>query len=445
MQHATAQYILSGWGQTPKETCTVYRPEKPMRVLPTSFIARGCGRSYGDASLNPDGVVLHERLDCFLAFDKEAGTLTAQAGVTIAEILNLVIPHGWIVPVIAGTKHVSLGGAVAANIHGKNHYMSGDFVEHVISFLLLTPDGNRLLCSREEHADVFRATSGGMGMTGCIEEVSVQLRPIQSLSLQTYTRTALSIHDMIDCFEQSRDNAGYMIGWIDHFAKGDRLGRGVFEKAVHVSEKQDAPCQAYQPAKQKITIPQHIPSLLLNRYTMALYNRLRFARYTSDWREETVNFDGFFHPLDQLGKWYRLYGKRGFFQYQCVIPEHEQVADDLHGILSHIQQKELFSYLAVIKYHRNTTSMMGFPMRGYSLALDFPNTPDTRQLQHALNHKVAELGGRVYLAKDACLSAELFERMYAHVLPQWREVLKRIDPDKRCHSLMAERLGFRHD
>lgn len=445
------QQTLAGWGNYPRAECTVYRPEKSRELDQVfgesrSLLARGLGRAYGDAALNPEGLVLMERLDRFVTFDRKTGIVKAQAGLELAEMLNVTVPQGWIVPVIPGTKHVSLGGMAACDVHGKNHFQKGTIGSHVVQLSLRLPDGTRTLCSPQEETELFRATVGGMGMTGIIEEVTLQLQPITSLSLRTEMKRVAKLEEMLAAFEESKQSHEYRVGWIDHMGAADgALGRGVFEKAVHVSEAEGGkPLGAYHRSEEKLDIPVFGPDFLLNKYSMALYNRKRFAEYSDAWRSRIMDFEDFFHPLDNIGHWNRLYGKRGFLQYQCLLPEKGDMNAPLRELLRRIHEAGEFSFLAVLKHHGESgEGYLSFPQPGYSLALDFPNTAPVRKLQGALNEYVLKLGGRVYLAKDATLNAAHFEKMYGKGLTEWRRVVKRVDPQNRMHSLLAERLNMK--
>lgn len=433
----------------PVAACDSFRPEK-QRDLQTivthhdaPLIARGLGRAYGDAALQPSGIVRTERLDHFIDLDSELGILRAQAGVTLSDILRLSIPKGWLLPAIPGTKHATLGGAVACNVHGKNQFHTGELGEHITRLKIMLANGESVECAPDAEADLFWATIGGMGMTGIIEEVTLQLKPIASTSLKTLSYRVDSIEDMIAAFEHYRSSADYMVGWIDHMAEGPSLGQGVFEAANHISMEEGGTALDRAKSGKKLNVPFYMPSFTLNRYSMALYNRLRFKRYGFDRHNEIVNFDGFFHPLDSIGNWNRLYGKRGFFQYQCLLPETQEVAAHLRRLLSYIQQKNLFSFLAVIKYHRDAKGLLSFSKQGYSLALDFPNTPAVRALLPQLDRFVAERGGRVYLAKDALLTPELFAQMYGRRGQEWLQLIREIDPEGRFSSLMSKRLQWK--
>jgi len=440
---------LYGWGHYPVRECVSWRPEKRRDLLqivqgagPT--IARGMGRSYGDASLQPEGVVLTERLNHFIEFDERRGMLRAQAGVTLAELMDYCIPRGWFPPTIPGTRHITLGGAFACNVHGKNHYKEGDFAEHVQSIRLLMASGESIICSPTHHREIYWATAGGMGMTGIIEEVTLKLKPVTSSSLSATTYRVDSLDDMVAAFEHYRDQTDYMVGWIDHMARNDEIGRGIFEAASHIgTDAGGAQLSAFQPAKPKVTIPFYFPSFVLNRYSMALYNKLRFKKYSA-WRQaENIDFNSFFHPLDRIGAWNRMYGRRGFFQYQCLFPDTPGVATHIQTFLSAIQRKKLFSFLAVIKYHREGKGFLTFPLKGYSIALDFPNTPQVRAVLPQLDRWVADHGGRVYLAKDAMLTPDLFQIMYGENGSDWCRIINELDPQAKFTSLMSQRLEWK--
>jgi len=445
----TKEQRLHGWGNFPVRLCQTYRPEKRrdlpaiLREAPT-VIARGMGRAYGDAALQPLGVVSTERLNRFMEFDTTQGIIRAQGGVSLAELMAITIPKGWMPYTIPGTRYVSLGGAMACNVHGKNHCRAGDFAEHVLSIRLVTPSGEAVECSPQRNPNLFWATAGGMGMTGIIESVTMKLKPIRSASLAATTYRVDSLEDMVAAFENYKDTADYMVGWIDHMAKGDDVGRGIFEAANHIKpEDGGAALEKFTMDDPKITIPCYIPSFVLNRYVMAIYNRLRFKKYSA-WRQaEIIDFNTFFHPLDRLGHWYRLYGRQGFFQYQALFPETHDVVTQMRTFLNAIQKKNLFSYLAVIKYHRDGKGPMTFPVRGYSIALDFPNTRRVRAVLPQLDRWISDHGGRVYLAKDAMLTPDLFHTMYGAQSEDWVRYVRAADPEKKFTSLMSQRLEWK--
>lgn len=443
------QENLSGWGGALRIHCNSYRPEKERELAllvanHQTLLARGLGRSYGDAALQPEGIIKTERLDHVIEFDAQSGLLRAQAGVSLADVMQFTIPRGWLPAVIPGTKHVSLGGAFACNVHGKNQFRMGDFAEHVRSVRLLLADGKRIECSPSEHSDIFWATAGGMGMTGIIEELTLQLRPIHSTSLRSTTQRTANVEDMVEAFEKYHNQSDYMVGWFDHMAKGEALGRGVFEAASHITTAEGgAQLKQYQPQKSKISVPFFAPSFVLNKYSMALYNHYTFRKIHEQPRSQLQEFNHFFHPLDGIGQWNKLYGKRGFFQYQCLIPASPNIAETLQQFLHSLQEARLFSFLAVIKYHREGKGLLAFSKAGYSIALDFPNTARVRALLPQIDGWVAKLGGRVYLAKDALLTSAMFNTMYGRDAQSFRELLSDVDPHNKFTSMMSERLAWK--
>lgn len=437
---------LSGWGNFPKQACAVFRPERQRDISAvmgghgSSLIGRGMGRSYGDAALNWEGVVSMERMNRFLYFDTENGIISAQAGVTLREILEIAVPKGWFLPVLPGTQFATLGGAVAANVHGKNAFRMGEISRHVLNLVLKTPQ-ERMLVAHTQEPEVFRATLGGMGMTGIIEEVTLQLIPIASGSLQKETFRTHTIVEMLQAFRQRATSAEYMVGWIDHFATGRQFGQGVFESAVHQPAMGGLPLSRIKPEPTPKPFPGN--SLMLNGLTMRLYNQRRFGKYTDQPKQESCSFAEFFHPLDRYSDWNKLYGSKGFLQYQFILPEGQEVAAQMQHILQVIQNAGAFSYLAVIKMHGPTEAMLGFSMPGFSVALDFNNTPKILTLLEELDKLVLQYQGRVYLAKDARMRPDTFARMYGTQLEAWRHVLHQLDPERKCQSAMSRRLHFR--
>lgn len=444
--------LLSGWGNYPKLPCQTFRPEEWHSLLPLlqtpnrPFIARGSGLSYGDAALLKEGVLLTERLNRFIAFDSHSGIITAEAGVTLAEILEIIIPKGWFLPVLPGTKFVSLGGCIASNVHGKNHYRMGCFASHVTEIVLLLADGTTTRCSPSVNTDLFWLTSGGMGMTGIIKQATLQLRPIHSNRLEVTRIKVDSIREIVALFRDTAPKADYNVAWIDHFADADTLGRGYFEFANHV-QTQDGSLSAASLGlrKPKISVPCFAPKWLLNRYTMALYNHYQFSHLDKIPQTQEMSFQEFFHPLDNIVHWNKLYGKDGFLQYQCILPESSLLEKQIHQLLSMIHQHQEFSFLAVLKYHgESDRSLLPFCMPGISIALDFPNRPSVHKLLDTLDEYVIGWRGRTYLAKDARMKPYHFRRMYASFLLPWQQAIEMADPTQRFLSEMAKRLGWKN-
>ncbi len=450
----TRQEHLSGWGHDQAIACPVYRPEEVRECRPVvahlphadaTAIARGSGRAYGDAAMNDSGVVSLARCDRLLEWDASQGIIRAEAGVTLGELMDVFVPRGWLVPVLPGTRYVSLGGAIAANVHGKNHWRDGDIARHITSLELQLPGGEIVECSSTQYADLFWATAGGMGMTGIILSVSLKLRPIQTLAMKTRTMRVPDLSSMCQAFREHASRADYMVGWIDHTGVDQHLGRGVFEAASHMEQcgETDMALSYYHPPTVRFSVPRWMPGWVLNRHSMACYNKYRFGRYTEESLETVTGLQHFFHPLDSIQHWYRLYGRKGFYQFQCLFPDGDKQESHMADMLQVIQQEGFLSYLAVIKYHGAREGMMSFPDAGFSLALDFPATNAARGLINQLHDRVSAFGGRVYLAKDALLTTDQFAKIYSDSLPRWRAVLQQVDPDRLMHSQMAQRLQFR--
>lgn len=449
--------ISSGWGNFPKKHCLSFRPEKRSDVESciknisdqnsSSIIARGGGCSYGDASVTKDYYLDSSRLKKILKFDIEKGIIECEGGTTLEEIIDVIIPKGWILPVIPGTKFATIGGAFACNIHGKNHYNKGDIAKHIQKIILRCANNEIVECSPKVNKELLSATAGGMGMTGFIEEITIKLKPINSISLKSTSETVENISEMVNCFYKNKESSDYMIGWIDHSAIEKNIGKGIFEKANHISKKEGGvDTLEYKKPKQKITIPFYFPHWILNKYTMKIYNKLRFKKYTQIPIEEIVDFDSFFHPLDKIKNWNKLYGKNGFIQYQCIIPETERTVDNIKKLLSMIKDKGLFSYLAIIKYHENNdykNPTLSFTEKGFSIALDFPNNEKVHQLINELNEYIVNINGKVYLAKDALLTRKQFETMYSDNISEWKDIVMSCDPENIFSSEMSKRLGFK--
>lgn len=443
---------LAGWGNCPVQRCHVYRPDSPDELLQlltskaeTSYIARGLGRSYGDASLNEhSGVVLHERLARFLCFDPQTHTLECEAGVTFAEIIEIFLPRGYFLSVTPGTKHVTVGGAIAADVHGKNHHCEGSMAESIIDFNLLTAAGDVLTCSREENADVFWATIGGMGLTGIILSAQLRLRPVESAYLTVDYQRAINLDDALEQISQADDSYTYSVAWIDGLATGGSLGRSVLLRGNHtpvdaLPERARAQPRS-APLKGKITVPFFAPSFLLNSLSVRALNRLYYRKHRNATR--VVDYDTFFYPLDAVLHWNRLYGKRGFVQYQVAFPFKTSRAG-LVELLERLVQSRRSSFLTVLKrFGPANEGLLSFPFSGHTLALDLPNTGrDLVEFLGELDRIVLKHEGRVYLAKDAFLTPDAFAAMYPN-LPRFKEIKQRIDPEQRFVSSLARRVGI---
>lgn len=414
---------ISGWGKTPVQSCELFRPEKytDLKAYSTSCIARGQGRSYGDASLNEHhAVVLTEKLNRFIAFDKVRGILTAESGATLKTILEVIVPAGWFLPVTPGTQFVSLGGCVATDVHGKNHHHVGSFGQHVLKFTLIVADGSHITCSPTENSELFWATIGGMGLTGIIGEVTVQLMPIKNPAMLVEHH---AIHDLND---MELYNDDYAVTWLDI-----QRGSAIVMTAHHADV---TPESMAKPSKFGFRPPH----FLLNDYTINLFNRYYFEINS----RKTVfasHYEPYFYPLDSIQDWNRMYGKNGFVQYQCVLP----TLTGIQEILAVMKKHNAVSFLSVIKkMGKSSGGLLSFPMEGITLAMDIAFDPNkTSKLLGELDAIVVAHQGRVYLAKDAFLSAEHFRQMY----PQWEKFLaikQKVDAKNIFSSSLSRRLGL---
>ena len=401
---------LSGWGRYPVLDCRLehLREHESLPDLldrNDTLIARGNGRSYGDAALNRELTLSMLAMNRMQAFDTQTGLLTCEAGVLLADILDVFVPRGWFPPVVPGTKFVTVGGMIAADVHGKNHHQDGSFGAHVESLLLVTANGETRTCSRTENADLFRATLGGMGLTGIILSASFRLKPIETAFVLEETLAAGDLSETMALFEKSADWP-YSVAWIDCLARGAKQGRSLLMRGRFM-ECSALPARLgadpLRPAAgRQLTVPVDAPSMLLNRHTISVFNEWYYRRGAKLSRPQLVHFDRFFFPLDRLRAWNRLYGRRGFVQYQCVLPTRESPIG-IRALLDRISTARHASFLAVLKLFGPVgEGLLSFPMEGYTLTLDFPMHTGTPALLVALDEITHRHGGRVYLAKDAC-------------------------------------------
>jgi len=443
---------LGGWGNYPVLSGNVYRPEKisEVRELVTgneqsSLITRGLGRSYGDAALNEkSGVMLYERLNRMLDFNPASGWLRCEAGVSIQEILDVFVPRGFFPPVTPGTKFVTLGGAIAADVHGKNHHRDGCISEFVDEFQLLTGRGQVLVCSRAQNADAFWATIGGMGLTGVILTAKLRLIPVASAYLAVDYKKTRNLDQTLEAFGEGDAAYPYSVAWIDCLASGASLGRSVLMRGNHAGvaelpEKFRRNALNLQGKKTK-SMPCNMPGFALSHWTVKAFNSVFYWRHNDG--RKFVDYDSFFYPLDSIGNWNRMYGKRGFVQYQAALPR-ETSRTGLIAMLEELSRSGRASFLAVLKtFGPENRGLLSFPRAGQTLAIDLPNTGQSmRESLARLDAIVVKNGGRVYLAKDACLDRPTFEAMYPR-LNEFKQVKSRLDPNNRFSSSQARRLGI---
>ncbi len=438
---------LSGWGRYPVLECDTVRPESyaGLAVTDGSVIARGLGRSYGDAALNDHGRVLFtERVNRMLRFDEGTGALRAEAGVSLADVFRTFVPRGWCPAVTPGTRQVTLGGCVAADVHGKNHHRDGSFSAALDELVLIGADGARRRCSPRREAETFWATVGGMGLTGTIGEVALRLRPIETAYLSVEHRPTEGLEQTLDVLQDPQFDDQYTVAWVDCLARGRGLGRGVFMRAHHARRDElparlrAAPLTVVGHAPRRV--PLDLPGWVLNRAAARAFNALYYRRQGARRSPFLADYRTFFHPLDGLADWNRLYGHRGFLQYQCVIPS-EGARAGIYELIRRLADSGAGSFLAVLKrLGAANPAPLSFPLDGYTLALDLPlRGTRTLELLAELDRQVIAWGGRVYLAKDACLSPESFRAMYPR-FAEWYRVKQALDPEWRFDSALARRL-----
>jgi FAD/FMN-containing dehydrogenase len=408
-EHARVLPVL--WRADPPKLSDV-----PEKVLPFAY-----GRSYGDSCLNAGGALLDvSHLRRFIAFDESRGVLRCEPGVTLAEVLALVVPRGWFLPVVPGTKWVSIGGAIANDIHGKNHHRAGTFGAHVTCLELLRSTGERVLCSPDRNVQLYRATIGGLGLTGLILWAEFRLKRISGpqIAMERLRFSRLSDFLQLSTADQEYE---YTVAWIDCLARGRALGRGLFLRGDHVAGSGGKRGDGH-PA---ISVPLDLPSALINRVSTTIFNTLYYHAQLRNTQRRTISYDAFFFPLDGIGGWNRLYGRRGFLQYQCVVSDDSENA--IAEVLRQVAGSTEAPSLAVLKRFGSISSpgLLSFPRPGITLAIDFPmRGARTLELLERLDQIVADAGGAVYPAKDARMSAASFQRFF----PQWESFASQIDP-----------------
>jgi decaprenylphospho-beta-D-ribofuranose 2-oxidase len=434
--------LLTGWGRTAATAARVAGIEALDDGDSRGVIARGLGRAYGDAAQNAGGTVIDVTpRDRLLAVD-DSGLVTVEAGMSLGRLIDLVLPKGFFVPVTPGTRHVTVGGAIASDVHGKNHHRDGSFASHVRSLDLVTPDGRRTL---EPGADEFAATAGGMGLTGVVVEATLQLLRVESAYVLEDIERCDDVDDCMARMEARDAGYRYSVAWIDCLARGRRLGRSILMRGDH-ARVEDLPARLRgRPLERRrglrVPAPPWAPNGLLRRETVAAFNELYFRRARSEERGRLVGLDPFFYPLDAVEGWNRMYGSRGFLQYQFVVPFGRENA--LREALERFSGAGVASFLAVLKRFGPGSGMISFPMPGWTLALDMPaGDPSLGPLLDGLDSVVAEAGGRVYLSKDSRLRPELLRAMYP-ALDRWRSVVRTLDPRGVMQSDLSRRLGLR--
>ena len=426
---------LFSWGMFPKIKNTKFTLKeketlKEYIAQEKDSIAFGNGRSYGDSALNED-IVYCKPYNNFLSFDEEAGLLHVQSGVLLSEILEAFVPRGWFLKVTPGTKLITIGGAIASDVHGKNHHVEGCFSECVQEFSIMLADGEVVSCKDGE--ELFYATCGGMGLTGVILDAKISLKKINSKYIKQTTIKTKNLKETFDAFEEYKSQP-YSVAWIDCLAKDEAIGKCL----LMVGDFADDGKLDFKP-KGKLGIPFNFPSFALNNLSVRAFNWLYYGKAPDGVSHQKVDIDTFFYPLDSINNWNRIYGKGGFTQYQFILPK-EKSFEGLQEILGEISRSGKGSFLAVLKlYGKENKNYISFPIEGYSLALDFKLEEGLFELLDTLDEIVAKYEGRIYLTKDVRVSKETFEKGYPQI-DKFREYRKANKMDEKFNSLQSKRV-----
>jgi decaprenylphospho-beta-D-ribofuranose 2-oxidase len=444
---------LTGWGRTNAtvaEMVEVPNHEVAAAVKeagPRGVLVRGLGRSYGDAAQNAGGLVLRLLGAAHQAvLDTAAGTVTVPAGVNLDELLRVIVPRGWFVPVTPGTRFVTIGGAIASDIHGKNHHVEGSFGNHVQAITLLLADGSQEVVGPDCRPELFWATVGGMGLTGVILDATIRLLPIETSRMSVDTTRIPDLDTLFTAMSEGDDDYRYSVAWIDPQAKGRHLGRSVLTRGDHARLDQLGPKESVSPLaygpRQLVSVPPLVPPMgVINHATVAAFNELWFRKAPRRRVDELQTIASFFHPLDMVGAWNRIYGTKGMVQYQFVVPFGAE--DAMRTVIERLSASGAASFLAVLKrFGQANEAPLSFPAPGWTLALDVPGASrGLGDLLHGLDRLVLEAGGRHYFAKDAHTTADAIGRGYPR-LAEWKAVRDSVDPHGVWQSDMSRRLGL---
>lgn len=439
---------FANWGNYPKIHATEHRfthDDSAKRIVEQAqvVIPRGMGRCYGDSALAPQ-LLSTLSFNQIESFDEKTGQITCQSGVTFEELLDIFVPRGWFLPVTPGTKFITVGGAIASDVHGKNHHKEGSFSNHVLHLDLLKSDGNIVRCSKKKNSELFWATCGGMGLTGLVLRATFTLRRIETAYIKQDAIRARNLDQIMDLFEESIDWT-YSMAWIDCLSRGDKTGRSIMYRGEHATtddlkyhDRRTRPL--ILPPKRKLNVPLTFPNLVLNPLTVKAFNFMYYHKQPSGMLRNIIDYDSFFYPLDSIHNWNRIYGSKGFTQYQFVLPKAES-RQGLMKILGCIQAKNRGSFLAVLKLFGHQDDLISFPMEGYTLALDFPIRRGLFEFLDELDEMVLEHGGRLYLTKDVRMAPTMFQKGYPNA-KKFVDIVKNVNPDAKYQSLQSQRIGI---
>jgi FAD/FMN-containing dehydrogenase len=435
---------ISNWGNYPKIETNYksFSSEDELKKILSKepeAIARGLGRCYGDSALSKT-TISTLNFKRMLAFNKQEGTITCESGVSLEEIIDVFMPEGWFLPVTPGTKYITVGGAIASDVHGKNHHVCGSFSNHLISMDIMLADGTIITCSKEQNADLFWATCGGMGLTGVILRATFKLHEIETSCIKQESLKAANLEQIMQLFEESKDYT-YSVAWIDCLSGGKQLGRSILMRGEHLKKDElNSSKTIIVDHNPRLTIPVMFPDFALNPLSVRAFNFLYYNKQLTNRQNNIIDYNKFFYPLDSINDWNKIYGKRGFTQYQFVIPK-EKSYEALKKILSKISKSGSASFLAVLKLFGKQDDLIAFPAEGYTLALDFPVSKKVFKLLDELDETVLENGGRLYLTKDCRMTGKTFEKGYKNAA-KFKEIIHKYDSKRKFQSEQSKRLGI---
>ena len=439
---------ISNWGNYPQAQVKFFEFEdrRTLQKLLSRLdhvIPRGNGRCYGDSSLAPQ-VISTLSYNKFLSFDHENGTICCQSGVILADMLTVIVPKGWFLPVTPGTKLITVGGAIASDVHGKSQHKAGNFSDHVLEMEVMLGDGTVMRCSKDENSELFWTTCGGMGLTGVILKATLRLIPIETAYIRQESIRARNLEHLMDLFEQS-ESWTYSVAWIDCLTTGRTMGRGILMRGEHASLSDLQTDQQRQDPlslerTRKLNVPINFPGFALNSVSVRLFNTVIYTRHAKEPVSSIEHYNTFFYPLDWVSNWNRIYGKTGFTQYQFILPK-AQSRTGLTEILTRIAERGMGSFLAVLKLYGRQNGYLPFAMAGYSLALDFPIKPGLFEFLDELDRIVLSYGGRLYLTKDARMNKQMFWRSYPNV-EQFINRVEALNHGAKFRSFQSDRVGI---
>ena len=435
---------IANWGNYPvieSEVRTFRFADQLQQMLDeiTTFIPRGNGRCYGDASLGHE-TVSTLKFDNILSFDSDNGIFECQCGLMLDQVLRVIVPKGWFLPVTPGTKFITVGGAVSSDVHGKNHHVDGSISNHIIELDVVLASGKMVTCSPEKYSDLFEATCGGMGLTGIITRIKFRLKKIQTSYIRQKQIKAKNLDEIIHLFQEFK-HFTYSVAWIDCLKKGKNFGRSILMLGEHAtlddldSVRKRNPLKV--PSRKQISIPFNFPTWILNPITVKIFNFLYYGRISKKEVNNIVSYESFFYPLDAILNWNRGYGKNGFVQYQFVLPL--DAKNGLIEVLNRISEDDMGSFLTVLKLFGKQESIISFPKEGYTLALDFPVREGLFEFLDELDQIVLKYSGRLYMSKDARMRPEVLTGGYPR-LEEFKSIIRKYNPCGKIRSIQSDRL-----